>query len=141
MSSMKSHRWSVTRTMAKQIEADLRLLSTEAKGYAAVIDAAERGIMKLRTLQGVPTAAADAPGRCAEFVRPFLLACNHADGGKRMLSVAMGAMQRLIMLDAIDRSEPPNILRVLMIQVGGVVLPWLPRVIVAECPSAAGALH
>jgi hypothetical protein len=31
--------------MAKQIEADLRLLSTEAKGYAAVIDAAERGIM------------------------------------------------------------------------------------------------
>jgi Dimerisation and cyclophilin-binding domain of Mon2 len=45
-----------------------------------------------------------------------LLAANHTEAGKRVISVAIAAMQRLIMMDVVDRSEPPNILRVLFIQ-------------------------
>ena len=103
---------------SKQIENDLRLLSSEAKGFPVVIDAAERGILKLRSVGQGAFHSGSPPPRCVEFVRPFLLACNHADAGRRMLSVAMSAMQRLVMVNAIEDSEPPNILRVLIIQVG-----------------------
>jgi hypothetical protein len=60
----------------------------------------------------------EGPVQCVEFVRPFLLACNHSDAGRRMLSVAISGMQRLVMVNAIQSAEPPNILRVLQIQVG-----------------------
>lgn len=101
----------------KLLEGDLRLLSSEAKGFAAVKDSAERGIMKLRAVQD--GFAGDGRQRCPEFIRPFLLACNHTEAGKRVLSVAIAAMQRLIMMDVVDAAEPPNILRVLLLQVRG----------------------
>ena len=108
---------------AKILEGDLRQLSVEAKGFSAVKDAAERGIMKLKAVQDQFHTPDVPKPRCAEFIRPFLLACNHTEAGKRLLGVAIAAMQRLIMMDVVERSEPPNILRVLLIQArdGGVV--------------------
>ncbi len=97
------------------LESDLRALSAEAKGFAAVKDAAERGILRVREAQ--EAFAAGEKVRAPEFIRPFLLACNHVDAGKRLVSVAIAAIQRLIMMDVVDRSEPPNIMRVLMLQV------------------------
>lgn len=108
-------------SVERQIETDLRLLSSEAKGFPVVIDAAERGILKLRAV--LPAFhAGEGPVQCVEFVRPFLLACNHSDAGRRMLSVAISGMQRLVMVNAIQSAEPPNILRVLQIQVSCAVV-------------------
>lgn len=102
---------------AKVLEGDLRLLTSESKGFAAVKDSAERGIMKLKEVQDQLSSGEGGRIRCPEFLRPFLLAANHTEAGKRLVSVAIAAMQRLIMMDVVERTEPPNILRVLLIQV------------------------
>lgn len=100
---------------AKLIEGDLRLLSSEAKGFAAVKEASEKGIMKVKELAPGLALQAGRP-RAVEFIRPFLLACNHTEAGKRLISVAISAMQRLIMMDVVLPTEPPNIMRVLALQ-------------------------
>lgn len=46
-----------------------------------------------------------------DLLRPFLLACNHADASPHLMSMAMGSIQYLINRDAILPSDAPNILR------------------------------
>ena len=46
-----------------------------------------------------------------DLLRPFLLACNHADASPHLMIMAMGSIQYLINRDAILPSDAPNILR------------------------------
>src|SRR6056297_2151530 len=109
----------------RSVEDDLRALSVEAKKKHPVIkEAAERGIVKLRTLREQYAAAVRQSGesmpvsrlRSQEVLRPFLLACNHSDCSKAIILHALGSITHLINKDAISPSDAPNILRVLAIQ-------------------------
>lgn len=46
-----------------------------------------------------------------DLLRPFLLACNHADASPHLMIMAMNSIQYLINRDAILPSDAPNILR------------------------------
>lgn len=46
-----------------------------------------------------------------DLLRPFLLACNHADASPQLMIMAMSSIQYLINRDAILPSDAPNILR------------------------------
>lgn len=50
-------------------------------------------------------------GVLQDLLRPFLLACNHADASPHLMNMAMGSIQYLINRDAILPSDAPNILR------------------------------
>ena len=124
----------------RSVEEDLRALSTEARRsrhLSGVKEAAERGIVRLRSLQeeysaalrrarqsaeaaGGDGAAAAGPGaellRCQEVLHPFLLACNHADAGAKLTLTALSGLQHLLDRDAIEPSDGPNVMRVVVIQ-------------------------
>jgi hypothetical protein len=98
---------------AQQISGDLMALSQEArKGFPAVKDAAERAQLTLRSLRSRGAAI-----RSTDFLRPFLLAVNHPKAGSRLIIFAVSSIQRLITLNAVEDADPPNILRVLLLQV------------------------
>ncbi len=127
------------------VEGDLRSLSVEArKKHPVVKEAAERGILKLRSVKGgefgvkvskfnnthLPRALREeyaskmtvesVPNRSIfqsqDLLRPFLLACNHTDAGTKLITLTMISIQRLINYDAISPLDIPNVMRVLMIQ-------------------------
>ena len=120
--------------MAKQLEEDLRLLSVEArKRYPLVKEAAERSIIKLRAKIAVLLRVARSEGSNGgvgggggggghgfradeELLRPFVLACNHADVSVKLGVMSLSAFQRLLSRGAVAVGQFPNIVRVLRIQ-------------------------
>eukprot|EP00937_MAST-01D_sp_MAST-1D-sp2_P002507 g2507.t1 len=106
------------------VEEDLRTLSSEArKKHAAVKDASERGVLRLRRMREeyarsmrVESAPSTRMFQSQDLLRPFLLACNHADAHAKLVSISIGAIQRLIHKDAIATEDVPNLTRVLLIQ-------------------------
>jgi hypothetical protein len=91
--------------MQRLIE-DLTLLSAECKrGLPAVKDLADRALHARATA----TPSSD--------LSPFLLACNHPEAPRRLLSIALAAMQRLVGLDLLSLSDMASIVKVLQIQV------------------------
>jgi len=104
------------------IEADLLALSAEARrALPAVKDAAERAVFELRQRGGGDALAAlppvDLAALRAQVLAPLLVACNHADAPKKVLAIALGAIQRLVTADGITPADMPSIARVLEIQV------------------------
>ena len=69
--------------LASVIDSELRALSAEArKDHPAVKEAVERALLKLRDVR--KTDDYDLRRlRTSEFVRPFLLACNHPKAIRR----------------------------------------------------------
>ena len=123
--------------VAKQLEEDLRLLSVEArKKYPLVKEAAERSIIKLRAkiavllrnvrsagdnstkgfVEGSKSTMAVAFRADEEILRPFVLACNHADVSVKLGVLSLSAFQRLLSRGAVEAGQFPNIVRVLRIQ-------------------------
>ena len=123
--------------VAKQLEEDLRLLSVEArKRYPLVKEAAERSIIKLRAkiavlLRNVRNAGGGSRKRIEdsnksamkvafradeEILRPFVLACNHADVSVKLGVMSLSAFQHLLSRGAVEANQFPNIVRVLRIQ-------------------------
>ncbi|CAM9461787.1 unnamed protein product, partial [Ectocarpus sp. 13 AM-2016] len=109
------------------VEDELRGLAAEARRRHPVVqEAAERAILKLRNMREEYAVAlrqqheGNAPPlsmfRSQDLLRPFLLACNHADASPHLMTMAMDSIQYLINRDAILPSDAPNILRVLAIQ-------------------------
>jgi hypothetical protein len=97
--------------MERLLEADLKLLAVEArKRHPMIKEAAERGILKLRTSRGNLLQTADV-------VQPFILACNYNDPNGRLIAISLGGIQRLVSYKAITGNEIASILRVLQIQV------------------------
>ena len=100
----------------RTLESDLRALAQAARAeHPAVQEAAEHAIVRLRSL---PPAVCirDAP----DSLRPFLLACHHATGGVHeaaMVSRALEAIQRIAAASELPAQVPPDIVRVLAIQV------------------------
>lgn len=60
---------------------------------------------------GVRRVICDVTSCAQDLLRPFLLACNHADASPHLMIMAMGSIQYLINRDAILPSDAPNILR------------------------------
>ncbi len=120
----------------KAVEGDLLTLSAEARrAVPAVKEAAERAIYDLRGLQrtaggggtgggaagGDPFAALPPEKLQAvktQWLHPFLFACNHVDAPRKVLVVALTAVQRLVTCDGVAAGDMPSIARVLEIQVG-----------------------
>jgi len=111
---------------------DLSSLSAEARrGVPAVKEAAERALAEGRRLPGgalpsssgdggaASAAAAAAAAAASALLRPFLLACNPADAGKRLACLALSALQRAVSAGALPRADLPQLARVLEIQVRG----------------------
>ena len=84
---------------------DLTSLSAECRRLPAVKDLADRA------LQNRPASTPSTD------LSAFLLACNHAEAPKRVLSLALSAMQRLVGLDILSLSDMASIVKVLQIQV------------------------
>ncbi|CAM9392659.1 unnamed protein product, partial [Scytosiphon promiscuus] len=133
--SLHGRRWGSQKAQATEnkmeflrvVEEELRGLAAEARRRHPVVqEAAERAILKLRNMREEYAVAlrrqheGNAPPlsmfRSQDLLRPFLLACNHADASPHLMIMAMGSIQYLINRDAILPSDAPNILRVLAIQ-------------------------
>ena len=104
------------------VEADLLSLSAEARrSLPAVKEAAERAVFELRQRGGADALGALAPADLAAVraavLAPLLVAANHTDAPKRVLTIALGALQRLITADCVTPADMPSIARVLEIQV------------------------
>lgn len=84
---------------------DLALLSAECRRLPAVKDIADRAI------------AGRAQATAGAALQPFLVACNHAEAAKKVLSIALSAMQRLVALDMLSLADMASIVKVLQIQV------------------------
>ena len=90
----------------RTVEDELKALSTEAKKrYPEVTEAAERAILRLRGMrEQYATALRQSGGgappltmfRSQDLLRPFLLACNHADAPPKLNAMALGSVQHLI---------------------------------------------
>ena len=111
--------------LAKQLEEDLRALSVEArKKYPMVKEAAERSIIKLRAkmakmLREARSNSTASPQKFQvdeELLRPFVLACNHADVAVKLAVISLSSFQRLLSRGCVEESQYPNIVRVLRIQ-------------------------
>ena len=109
--------------LAKQLEDDLRALSVEAKKrYPMVKEAAERSIIKLRAKMAVLLREARSGTVETKFqtdeelLRPFVLACNHADVAVKLAVISLSSFQRLLSRGCVEESQFPNIVRVLRIQ-------------------------
>ena len=107
-------------------ELDLQHLAAEAlRALPAVKDVAERVVFELRGLQQVSRASggsgelagAALASLKAQWLHPFLIACNHTGAPKRVLTIALGALQRLITSDGVAPGDMLGIARVLEIQV------------------------
>ena len=64
----------------------------------------------------VAAAAAMASRADEELLRPFVLACNHADVSVKLGVMSLSAFQRLLSRGAVAVGQFPNIVRVLRIQ-------------------------
>jgi hypothetical protein len=53
----------------------------------------------------------------SQLLQPFIIACNHANAPKKVLTCALATLQRFVTADAIPATEYGNIVRVLEIQV------------------------
>jgi hypothetical protein len=112
----------MTAASFRVIEADLLSLSAESRrALPAVKDAAERAVFELRSHGGsdalAKLPAAELTALRAQVLAPLLVACNHADAPKKILTIALGAIQRLVTSDGITPADMPSIARVLEIQV------------------------
>ncbi len=107
-------------------ETDLTVLAAEAgTKFPEVTEAAKRGVIKVRKMREQYAAAIRLSGgeppplsmfRSQDLLRPFLLACNHADAPTKLVSMALGSLQHLIQRDALYPGDCPNVMRVLAIQ-------------------------
>jgi hypothetical protein len=121
--------------LLRAIESDLVTISQEAKKGSAIKDSAERCLLELRALvaKAIPLAASPLSplpsisalppdiisSLKAQWLQPFLIASNHVDAPRRVLTVALSAIQRLITAGSggILLSDYHSISRVLEIQV------------------------
>jgi hypothetical protein len=109
--------------LARAVEADLQTLSQEARrSLPAVKESAERVLLDIRSARGgagpaVDIAADRVQALKAQWLHPFMLACNHAACPKKLLVLSLAAIQRLLSLDAVAPGDAVNIVRVLEIQV------------------------
>ncbi len=107
-------------------ETDLTVLAAEAgTKFPEVTEAAKRGVVKVRKMReqyaaAVRLSVGEPPPlsmfRSQDLLRPFLLACNHADAPAKLVSMALGSLQHLIQRDALYPGDCPNVMRVLAIQ-------------------------
>ena len=73
------------------------------KTHPAVQEAADRAIMKLRTLTAID------PATSVELLRPFLLACSHRKNSSPKLSIiALSGLQRLLSCQVVDLKQLVN---------------------------------
>ncbi|CAI5508745.1 unnamed protein product [Closterium sp. Naga37s-1] len=94
-------------TINAVLEADLRSISAEARRrFPAVKDAAERGILKLRSLAGP-----EAISRSDELLRIFLLACDTRQ--PRLCALGLSCVQKLVANNAVPPAALPDILTTL----------------------------
>jgi hypothetical protein len=110
-------------------ESELHALSSEArKKYPEVAEASERAVARVRKMREQYAAAVrqgqgEAPHlsifRSQDLLRPFLLACNHADASAKITSMALGSLQHVIQRDVLSPGDCPNVMRVLAIQAAG----------------------
>ena len=112
----------MTAASFRVIEADLLSLAAETRRVLpAVKDASERAVFELRSKGGGDALSLLPPLELAalraQVLAPLLVACNHADAPKKVLSIALGAIQRLVTADGITPADMPSIARVLEIQV------------------------
>ena len=93
---------------------DLTALSSECRRVLpAVREVSERSIISLKS------GASPVAG-----LAPFLIACNHADAPKKVLSLSLSALQRLIVLDIVPLPDMVSIVHVLEIQVRALSPPF-----------------
>lgn len=102
------------------ITESLRLLALEARHKQPVIkDAAERATLRLRNFL---TRHKPLTSRTVEdALQPLLLAVNHQNGDEQLLTIAINAIQRLVVSTSTEltTSQLQNIVRVLRIQAEG----------------------
>ena len=120
------------------VEAELQTVSQEARrSIPAVKEAAERVLADTRkSTQALSSGAVSLDlarhgPLLAQLLQPFLLACNHVDAPKRLLTSALAGIQRFVTSDLVPPAEYANIVRVLEIQV---------RPVAGHCGALDGAL-
>lgn len=111
----------------KFVEGELLTLSAEARrALPAVKEAAERSAFDCRAnLRGggsgdpfasLPIEQVDAIK--SQWLQPFVFACNHVDAPRKIIVVALSAIQRMITSDAVAGADMASIARILELQVG-----------------------
>ncbi|KAL6072015.1 Endocytosis and vacuole integrity protein [Balamuthia mandrillaris] len=99
------------------LQSDLRALSLEArKKFPDIKEAAERGILKLKTLgeKGADEEPELVNKSADDVLRPFLLACE--TNNTKLIALSVGAFQKLISHSAISAAKLPRVMRVLSTQ-------------------------
>lgn len=104
----------------KVIESDLATISQESRrAVPAVKEAAEHALLELRRAQaGGPRDRLGWRTLVSQCLQPVYLACNHIDAPRALLVIAMSALQRAVVADALLSGEYLNVVRVLEIQAG-----------------------
>lgn len=110
----------------RAVESDLLTLGQEARrSLPSVKDAAERVAVDIRKYTpALHSSTATLPldverhgSLISQLLGPFILACNHAEAPKKVLSHALVSLQRFVTADALPATEYGNLVRVLEIQV------------------------
>ena len=116
------------------LEGDLATISQESRrAVPAVKEAAEQALLELRRAQhgGPPRDDLGWRSLISQCLQPVYLACNHRDAPRALLTVAMAALQRAVVADALLSGEYLNVVRVLEIQV------WRLRAACSSTPCTA----
>lgn len=106
-------------SIVRVLEGDLATLSQESRrSVPAVKEAAEQALLEIRRAQqGGPRDLLGWRTLVSQCLQPVYLACNHIDAPRALLTVAMAALQRAVVADALLSEEYLNVVRVLEIQV------------------------
>jgi len=104
--------------LIKGVMESLRLLSLEARKKQPVIkEAAERATLRLRNVLARQKSLSSSVVQ--DCLRPLILAINYQNGEATLITIAIGALQRIILSTELTEQQLQNIVRVLRLQAEG----------------------
>src|SRR4051794_27435974 len=109
-----------------QIEDDIKRICSEAGSrYPLVKEAGDRALVTLHTIKtsyisdllkkSQDDKSVKLP-QSSDILSPYMMACNYAEGGPKLISLALDGIHKLLNYGMIPPGDVKNILRVLSIQ-------------------------
>ena len=108
-------------SFAHELEVQLRTLAAAAKRKLPMVkETAERAIVSLRGASGAGDSEISSDALADELLQPLILTCNHKSATPKLVSLALGAVQKLASHVPLGAVQLRNVVRVLAIQASSV---------------------